>query len=461
MPSDPNVNTTDDARLWLSEPAALLSREQIHRIADYVRTTAGTALGIQQDSDLTRLSGADIFVLALRSHRAQLGLDVIGSFLALAALRGSVFAKAALAQILQAGAENGSQVPNTAGSGFSARRQISRMMRDLQARLRNYEVLDDFDRLQREFEATNNALTIAQALDTMRREGTAGASYKVIAPRLGSVRHFDGGGEDYKALAGPLALWRSPVSVSALRIALELEYPHMVEAAGTVAEFVAGGRAASRRPLLLVGPAGIGKDAIIRRAAELAKRPHAEFDLSGSADSRVLRGTGKGWSTASPSFPILVCVENKCGNPVIQFSELDRAGGTRRNGQVHETLLGWCEPSTRRKWFDEGLATSVDLEDVAFSFTSNSVDDTPGPLLSRLRVLHVERPRPEHVDQLLTQARRRYAAELSLRVEDLPLIENAVVAHLQKVARSGRLHLRLLDQIVRALGTRTRASYRH
>ena len=202
---------------------------------------------------------------------------------------------------------------------------------------------------------------------------------------------------------------------------------------------------------MLVGGAGAGKDSLVRRAGELVGRPAREFDLAGSADSRLLRGTAKGWSSANPSFPVSVIVETKIANPLIQFSELDKAGGNRSNGVVFDTLLAWAEPSTNRKWLDEGLASAVDLSGVCMIFTSNTLEGVPIPLRTRLRIIEVPLPRPDHVEALFARAVARHAKALGLGIGEIPELQPAGLAVLKRDASLGRLNLRTIDRIAKAI----------
>jgi ATP-dependent Lon protease len=452
MNDDKPLPETPAAKLWAKGSYDFMSAHDLRQIATYVRETAGPALAIELDVELWRLSKESLFALAVRAKRAELNADIVGSLLALATSRGSTIALPALAQALSERLKSPLGEGDNIGGNFAERFELRRTVREVQTRMRQRAMLDQFDNLQKEFAAAGEAVTVAEVWERFRRSGVDGTTHPVIAPRLKSVRHIESGGEEFRVLTAPLPIWQSPVSVEVLANVLGLEFPHLAAVAGDVAEFVAGGSAASLRPILLVGPAAIGKDSIMRRAAELVGRPHGEYDLAGSSDNRILRGTSKGWSTASPSYAVTVCAQSRCANPLIQYSELDRAGGSRRNGQVHETLLSLCEPSTRLKWYDDGLGVEVNLSDVAFTFTSNSIDDTPQPLLTRLRVLHLNRPKPEHVAAILEQARRRYATELKIRIEDLPELRPEAIEKLEVVARAGRFHLRLADRIIRALG---------
>jgi ATP-dependent Lon protease len=439
-------------KIWTRGSYDFLLAHDLRQMAAFVRETAGSSLALGPDIELWKMSKETLFALAVQAKRAKLNADVIGSLLALALARGSSIALPALFQALSECFDARAERANCISNEFTVRFELKRTIREVQNRLRQRAMLDQFDSLQKEFTAADEALTLAEIWGQFRRSGVDGTTHRVVAPRLKNLRHLDGGAEEFHILTAPLPLWRPSVPAKVLATVLAIEFPHLAAVTGEIATFIAGGPAASMRPILLVGPAGIGKDSIMRRAAELVGRPSGEYDLAGSSDNRTLRGTSKGWSTASPSHAVTVCAQSRCANPLIQYSELDRAGGSRRNGNVHETLLSLCEPSTRLKWYDDGLGTEVDLRDVAFAFTSNSIEDTPQPLLTRLRVIRLQRPGPDHVAAILEQVRRRYAEELKVRIEDLPEIRPEAIERLEAVARMGRFHLRLADRIVRAIG---------
>jgi hypothetical protein len=451
MLDDTYFDEAPATQLWLKGAVTMLYPHELTRMLDFVRMAAGSALSLDPGVDLPMLPKADLLALAVRAQRAELDSGIVGSLLVLASHRGSSVAEAGLVHLVGQRCASARFGGDRSPAGIAERRMLRRTFRILQSRLDRFELLEKFDHFLAEFVAAGEAVTLGDAWAEFRRSGTDGATHRILAPKLKSVRHLEEGGEAFRLLSGPLPTWRSPVSVAVLAAALAIEFPHLAGIVGEVAAFVAGGSAETQRPILLVGPPAIGKDSLLRRAAELVGRPHGEYDLAGSNDNRILRGTSKGWSSASPSHPVSVCAQARCANPLIQYSELDRAGGSRRNGVVHESLLGLCEPSTRRVWFDDGLGTPVDLTDVAFAFTANGTADTPGPLLTRLRVLQLERPKPEHVRPILEQVRRRHAAASQVRIEDLPEVLPEVVGRLEAVARQGRFNLRLADRIVRSL----------
>jgi hypothetical protein len=457
MNDDQPLPENPASRFWMRGPFARAGDDEFRRMAAFIVETSGSALALDPATNLPRMSREELIALAIRAQKADLGEDVVGTILTFAVGRGSSVAIGALAQMFVRRLEFSTQ----SGESSAKRLELRRVLRELDRRLCANTLLDEFDAILKELQGAGDAIALAETWATFRRSQKTGATHRVLAPALKSLKHLESGGEEFKILTSPVPFWRSPVSSAVLAKVLVAEFPHFGGAADEIANFVAGGAAASVRPILLVGPPAIGKDSVLRRAAELVGRPLGEFDLAGSSDNRVLKGTSRGWSTAHPAYATALCAQHRCANPIVQLSELDRAGGSRRNGMVHETLLALCEPSTRKKWFDDGLGVEVDLSDLAIAFTANGIDDTPAALLSRLRVLHLERPGPEHVEAILLQAQRRYAAEIKVPFDALPEPMPEVIERLKTFASQGRFHLRIADRIARALGDGQERPTRH
>ena len=75
------------------------------------------------------------------------------------------------------------------------------------------------------------------------------------------------------------------------------------------------------------------------------------------------------------------------------LDEIDKATERVSNSTSPTTaLLSFLEPENSRNFYDAFLQTRVDLSKVSFMTTANSVDNIPGPLISRLRICVVGRP---------------------------------------------------------------------
>ncbi len=437
-----------DNRLWIANFPGFLNWIQQQRIARFLQDAAGSILAINPNTDLTKLQKHELLALAIRSHRMDISRDVVGSFLALAVEKRSLIALAMLSQV----AGQAIRQDEALGKLYTERKAALGTLRFLHRALDGFLFLDEFDKYRDEVAELAEAVRNDEIWAQISASESVRASYRVIAPGLKSLLHLEASAKDLEALKGPLFLWRSKITSSILAEVLAGEFPHFASVAGDIARFVVGDTNEFDRPILLVGIPGIGKDSILRRAAQLVGRPIGEYDLAGGSDSRILKGTARGWSSASPSHPAMICARYRCANPLLVYSELDRAGGSRRNGNAHEALLGLCEPTTRRNWFDDGLAVGLDLSAVAIAFTSNGISATPDALVNRLRIIRLKAPRPEHVRNILLQTRRRIAEERGIDIDDIAELGPQVIRKLETAARHGRFHLRLADRVVRALG---------
>lgn len=231
--------------------------------------------------------------------------------------------------------------------------------------------------------------------------------------------------KSYQNLTSPLPLIGSALSPNTLEASLNNEFPWMADVTGRIVGDIrlmhlSGSPWFKFRPILLVGPAGVGKTRYAALLARLAGTGFGIVNGGGSSDNRMLAGTARGWSSAQPSYPLQIINKSECANPVIVVDEIDKAGGGDRNGRIHDTLLSMLEPVTARSWFDEALLAPADLRQVSWIMTANDTRWLPRPLLSRVAIFEIEEPGGNAFDGILTGIRHDLAEEFNTQPASLP-----------------------------------------
>jgi hypothetical protein len=188
--------------------------------------------------------------------------------------------------------------------------------------------------------------------------------------------------------------------MGAIRSTLRGEFPHAFDVIDTILGDLAGRDYLAMRPTVLAGLPGCGKTTFAMRFAELADLPWEIYSCAGVHDSRFA-GTARGWSSGEPAFPISLVVSSAIANPVIILDEIEKAGGSSKNGDFLEALLPMLEPRSAAKFFDVFIEASVDLSGVVFLGTANEPDRMPRPLRDRCRILTFPSPERSHLSGLV------------------------------------------------------------
>lgn len=202
-------------------------------------------------------------------------------------------------------------------------------------------------------------------------------------------------------------------------------------------------------PTVIVGPSGCGKSRFARRFLEVCGLPYTRLGCAGLTDSRVLAGTAKGWASASPSLPVETIMRTKRANAGIILDEIEKAGGSARSGDIYRSLLGMIEQETSRVWFDEALATDLDISRVVWLATANDWHAIPPLLRGRFRKITVGQPRPQDFDTILDGILEDVAEVYGVLSTELPHLDQAALSEMRRGFAEGSLTARQLTGLVR------------
>lgn len=266
-------------------------------------------------------------------------------------------------------------------------------------------------------------------------------------------------------LAGADALRPSPGGMLAITGHLRAEAPWMQTAIDLLDEqfraAIWSGRPwIAHRPLLLIGPPGSGKSHLARLLAQRAGVGFTLMSMAGVFDAASIEGVPRSYTQSYPCLPAIAMQDARTANPVIVLDELEKAGGSKRHGDPHAALLNLLEPLTASGFYDRCLMAHVNVSHVNWIMTANSLAGVPAPLKSRLDIVEVKGPGPEHFDALLRNLIRDVAARWRMPVNMLPDIVPAAEDVLRSRFERHRSARQLGREVQAALAVGLRLSSR-
>jgi len=204
--------------------------------------------------------------------------------------------------------------------------------------------------------------------------------------------------------------------------------------------------------VLLVGPAGIGKTEAARWLADQLYLPFRVFDMASTQSSSPLAGSESFWSNSEPGQLFELLAYQPQANPVVVLDELDKTSSGRPQYDPLAALYTLLEPRSARSFTDLSIRDfSIDASHVNWVATANELEAIPGPLRSRLTVLHIQPPKPEQVRSIAQSIYSRLRDEASWGNAFAERLADDVLCRLQALPpRSVRLVLQ------RALGSAAR-----